>query len=206
MSREIRITIADDEVFEVMKQRKEALELSWEEVLHRGLRGRTPVEQLKQASLPLEQLGVNDPPLRQVVDDIDQMQQPGVSTDSYQAEVERVQEAENALLRFDFFDGAGRYSVPLRVLVKTTPDGLDVDVVSLRRGKDVSGYNWFNDEDRRTIAQKLSNDGKAVLYIEDGREEYEVQPSLTWNRNDSNQLVISDVEIQDVIVSEEEDK
>lgn len=38
MGREVRITIDDDEVFERMKQRKQELDLSWEEVLHRGLR------------------------------------------------------------------------------------------------------------------------------------------------------------------------
>lgn len=38
MAREIRITIDDDEVFERMKARKRELDLSWEEVLHRGLR------------------------------------------------------------------------------------------------------------------------------------------------------------------------
>jgi len=38
MSREVRITIDDDEVFERMKRRKRELDLSWEEVLHRGLR------------------------------------------------------------------------------------------------------------------------------------------------------------------------
>lgn len=37
MSREIRITIADDEVFERMRHRKDALDLSWEEALRRGL-------------------------------------------------------------------------------------------------------------------------------------------------------------------------
>lgn len=41
MGREVRITIDDDEVFERMKHRKRELDLSWEEVLHRGLR-RTP--------------------------------------------------------------------------------------------------------------------------------------------------------------------
>lgn len=38
MGREIRVTIDDDEVFERMKARKRELDLSWEEVLHRGLR------------------------------------------------------------------------------------------------------------------------------------------------------------------------
>lgn len=38
MSREVRITIDDDEVFERMKRRKRELDLSWEDVLHRGLR------------------------------------------------------------------------------------------------------------------------------------------------------------------------
>lgn len=37
MSREVRITIDDDEVFEHMKHRKRELDLSWEDVLHRGL-------------------------------------------------------------------------------------------------------------------------------------------------------------------------
>lgn len=41
MGREVRITIDDDEVFERMKRRKRELDLSWEDVLHRGLR-RTP--------------------------------------------------------------------------------------------------------------------------------------------------------------------
>jgi len=40
MTREVRITIDDDEVFERMKARKRDLDLSWEEVLHRGLRER----------------------------------------------------------------------------------------------------------------------------------------------------------------------
>ena len=38
MAREIRVTIDDDEVFERMRARKRELDLSWEEVLHRGLR------------------------------------------------------------------------------------------------------------------------------------------------------------------------
>lgn len=41
MSGEVRITIDDDEVFERMKRRKSELDLSWEDVLHRGLH-RTP--------------------------------------------------------------------------------------------------------------------------------------------------------------------
>jgi len=42
MGREIRVTIDDDEVFERMKARKQELDLSWEEVLHRGLRREQP--------------------------------------------------------------------------------------------------------------------------------------------------------------------
>ena len=38
MTREIRITIDDDEIFERMRTRKQELDLSWEEVIHRGLR------------------------------------------------------------------------------------------------------------------------------------------------------------------------
>ena len=38
MSREIRITIDDDEVFERLRRRKDALDLSWEDALRRGLR------------------------------------------------------------------------------------------------------------------------------------------------------------------------
>lgn len=38
MGREVRTTIDDDEVFERMKHRKRELDLSWEDVLHRGLR------------------------------------------------------------------------------------------------------------------------------------------------------------------------
>jgi len=42
MTREVRITIDDDEVFARMKARKQELDLSWEEVLHRGLRRGKP--------------------------------------------------------------------------------------------------------------------------------------------------------------------
>jgi hypothetical protein len=38
VSRQIRITIDDDEVFERLKRRKDALDLSWEDALRRGLR------------------------------------------------------------------------------------------------------------------------------------------------------------------------
>ena len=38
MSRQIRISIDDDEVFERLKRRKDALDLSWEDALRRGLR------------------------------------------------------------------------------------------------------------------------------------------------------------------------
>lgn len=38
MSRQVRITIDDDEVFERLKRRKDALDLSWEDALRRGLR------------------------------------------------------------------------------------------------------------------------------------------------------------------------
>jgi len=39
------VTIDDDEVFERMKARKRELDLSWEEVLHRGLRREEPPEE-----------------------------------------------------------------------------------------------------------------------------------------------------------------
>ena len=48
MAREVRISIDDDEVFERMKARKRDLDLSWEEVLHRGLR-EDPVERGEDA-------------------------------------------------------------------------------------------------------------------------------------------------------------
>ncbi|WP_123538753.1 hypothetical protein [Halosimplex salinum] len=51
MAREVRITIDDDEVFERMKARKRELDLSWEEVLHRGLR-----------EVPEERQGESHPP------------------------------------------------------------------------------------------------------------------------------------------------
>jgi hypothetical protein len=38
VSRQIRITIDDDEVFERLRRRKDALDISWEEALRRGLR------------------------------------------------------------------------------------------------------------------------------------------------------------------------
>jgi hypothetical protein len=44
MAREIRISVDDDEVFERMKRRKADLDLTWEEVLQRGLRPEAPDE------------------------------------------------------------------------------------------------------------------------------------------------------------------
>ena len=56
MAREVRITIDDDEVFERMKARKGALDLSWEEVLHRGLR-EIPGEHPGESGTPSEPQG-----------------------------------------------------------------------------------------------------------------------------------------------------
>ncbi|WP_436927805.1 hypothetical protein [Halosimplex amylolyticum] len=57
MAREVRITIDDDEVFERMKARKRDLDLSWEEVLHRGLR-EVPEERQGEPSPPGAGAGV----------------------------------------------------------------------------------------------------------------------------------------------------
>jgi len=51
MAREVRITVDDDEVFERMKARKQELDLSWEDVLHRGLR-EVPAERRDEPGTP----------------------------------------------------------------------------------------------------------------------------------------------------------
>ena len=50
MSRQIRISIDDDEVFERLKRRKDALDLSWEDALRRGLRDSTEPPRSPNAS------------------------------------------------------------------------------------------------------------------------------------------------------------
>lgn len=161
-------------------------------------------ERVLQASLPLERLGVDNPPLRHGVDGLDDLQSGSIPTDSYQISVDRVSEAENAVLMFNFLEGVHR-RIPLRVSMMTVPEGTDIEVVSVRQGDDVSGYNQFSDEDRERIGQKLMEDGTGILDIEDSQERYQVKPSLTWNRGETNQLVVESVEIREVVGSANRD-
>ena len=247
MAREIRITINDDEVFERMKRRKEQLDLSWEEVLYRGLR-QAPTEpgdladEIKRqvsdhvrrsisSSLegagptgPAGSAGSADHPFdepgfgRGVGHETGSGGSPGVgfehSTDPYgsatsgdddlDSEVDALSSAEDATLVFDFLDEKPENQIPLRVTLETSREGLDVDVVAVRRGKSAESMNRFDQAERRTITVRLAKGEAATLQFADGAEAYHVRPVLSWSRSDDDRPIVSEVEIDEVILDDDE--
>ena len=218
MSREIRITVDDDEVFERMKARKRELDLSWEEVLHRGLRreseprsgpgvafpgpGQTRSPARDQSdrwevfadSLEAEIQGKVYDTLRSSLD------AAGITVPertAFDPEVETLSEAEDAELRFPFLPAGESRRVPLRVNLETGPAGLEVEVVAVRSGKQVAEYNTFQGSERAAITEGLATGEMAVLTV-GGEESYRVLPVLSWGRDDANRPEVRAVEIQEV--------
>lgn len=210
MAREIRITVDDDEVFERLRRRKRELDLSWEEALRRGLRegGRpgpaghgpagaaTPFdpdfgERIKRnvaRSLQesLADLGGEwqpEPP---------EPREPGGDRE-LDAEIDRLADAEDAVLAFPFLDSEGA-EVPLRVDLRTTSGGMAVDVVAIRRGKGTEGSNRFERGDRKAVASRLAGGETATLRVGPG-ERYAVTPELSWARDGEGRPTVSDAEI-----------
>lgn len=239
MSREIRITVGDDEVFERMRRRKDRLDLSWEEALRRGLSEdgadatRTEAnldpfdenfgEQLRER---IRSRARTDPDPEEVrnrarstdtgrrgfdpfdPDDIgtfvrDQIQAAVSGTptggDSLDSELDELAEAEDAMLTFPFleeFDAA----VPLRVTLRTTGDGLDVEVVTVRQGADTAARNRFPGDSRQRVAAALAEGETATLSLQDGAETYPVVPSLSWDRTEDGTPTVGEVTVEEVVL------
>ena len=228
MSRQIRITVDDDEVFERLKRRKDALDLSWEDALRRGLRDskqppRAPDSgEVRQAPDPgpsrdrrgrhgaEERTGATpggDPsPLdpdfgARVAERVLSRVEESVSgvADSLDAEIDRLEDAEDAVLVLG--DGDGE-RVPLRVSLHTGPGGLDVDVVAVRSGKDTEGMNEFADGARAAVARRFARDETATLELAGGEETYDVRPELEWARGDDGTPAVTAVAVREVVFEE----
>ena len=120
-------------------------------------------------------------------------------------EMSELEEAEDAVLRFDAVtDGERRYQVPLRVRLETSRSGLDVDVVAVREGKSVSDANRFDRETRRAVNEHLARGGTATLAFANGGagEAYEVGPVLSWSHEDG-QPTVTAVEVEEVLFDDE---
>jgi hypothetical protein len=225
MSREIRVTINDDEVFERMKRRKQKLDLSWEEVLRRGLRrypdqgdtdrrwsqhrerdrGRGPGGEYSQSGDLGEDIANH---VQARVADTLRDSMEGVMEDfpgterppgEFESELGSLEGGEDATLEFPFLDDDAGNQVPLRVDLQTSSDGLDVDVVTIRRGKNTTGMNQFTAEARKTATERFARGEAAVLRLDTGDETYRVFPVLSWSRDSAGQPTITDVAIDDVV-------
>lgn len=238
MGREVRITVDDDEVFERMKRRKEELDLSWEEVLHRGLRrdselgveaGPEPGTGAQRRHDSYRRLGPGtadrraDRPSGERRDRWDAFGEnleseiqnkvydtlrssfgaAGLEVPEWETlgeDVDELERAEDATLVFGVLDDRPEYRVPLRVNLRTGPEGIDVEVVAVREGKNVRHTNRFDGETRQQVNTRLASGERAALRFEDG-EEYEVAPVLAWSR-DGDAARVSAVEIDEVVLDE----
>ena len=220
MAREIRITIDDDEVFERMKGRKRELDLSWEEVLHRGLRRKEPAE----SRGPRDDHATYRPPPPDPItapgafaEDLKRQIQGQVRDslyasleasawgddhhrDSLGRDVETLESAEDAILVFDFLDDAIEpgHQVPLRVTLEATAEGLVVEVVTVRSGKGVAAMNAFEPVVRSRIVTGLATGQTATLEFDAGAEQYRVTPTLAWSRDGDGRPTVVDVSIEEV--------
>jgi hypothetical protein len=197
MVRNIRVEV-DDAVFEEYKQRKDELGLSWEEALRRGLQDKTLIEFLQESQTPLEALGASDPLGRQLLNQVAPSKPD--DTDSLEARVEQLQETESAMLTFDFLERP-RQQIPVQIIVHTSSSGHDIEVVSVQTTD--TGTNRFNQEDRDKIRQEIA-DENVVLSLNNGREQYYVDPRLTWQNSDGGDLVVSNVVIENIRPFDEE--
>ncbi|MFC5972183.1 hypothetical protein ACFPYI_12655 [Halomarina salina] len=280
MSRQIRISIEDDEVFERLKRRKDALDLSWEDVLRRGLRDSsepprgpnrpTPPNRTDRANRSRDsEEGRDDHGSRRgprhphggyrgrshahgshrsrgrrhgrehtrdevhahhahspfapefgerLAENIRSSLESALgggatvgssgesplfgAMGSIDDEIDRLEEAEDAVLVLGEDRAA---SVPLRVELHIGADGMDVDVVAVRTGKDTGEMNRFGDGARAVVAKRLARGDTARLELADGDETYDVRPDLTWARGPDGVPVVADAAIRSVVFDESED-
>lgn len=241
MSRDIRISIDDDEVFERLKRRKDALDLSWEDALRRGLRDsadppRSPAppetpdrrrenrgrgdhtrrdhtrgERREHASTGSDRSHTRNPDeaspfdqdfgeriAREVLSSVSDSV-PGFVGETLDDEIDRLEDAENAVLVLG--DGDGE-RVPLRVSLHTGADGLTVEVVAVRSGKDTADMNRFGDGARADVARRFAQGETATLELAGGGETYDVRPDLTWARGPDGTPSVTDAAIRDVVFEE----
>jgi hypothetical protein len=230
VSRQIRISIDDDEVFERLRRRKDALDISWEEALRRGLRDSPEPPRgvpgdggdgrgSPRASGDHRGHGPNDPPnlaagpesghggpspfdedfgeqiARKVFSSV-QQSVPGMPEEPLDDEIARLEDAEDAVLVLGDGESEG---VPLRVILQTGPDGLDVEVVAVRSGKDTEGMNRFAEGARADVAERFAGGDTVILELADGEEIYRVRPELTWARGEDGTPTVEDVAIREVV-------
>lgn len=194
MSPDIRISISDDETFERLKRRKNELDLSWKEVVLRGLKKRT---------MPLEHLGIKDPIGKRALEIVD-----GLTITTPEAEediettIDRLERGEDSILSFDFLNKS-RCRIPLRIGLTTGKGGHKVKWQEVRRGKSTSHMNSFSEEEREEIAEKLGEGRKATLKMERGKIEYDVVPTISWTRDDSGFCCAKEVSVEEIDVQEE---
>ncbi len=245
MAREIRITIDDDEVFERMKRQKDELDLSWREVLQRGLWSSRSLERALKGShgrfddseFGRDRLrrarghhGRNrfghhggdrrrdfrgspfDPDFgerlrthieRSIDESMRDVEPFTPGSDPFEFEIEELADAEDAVVRFDFLGDDEERRIPLRVNLRTSDAGLDVDVVTVRRGKSAGHMNRFTTGDRRQITTRLSSGETATLELDEGVEEYDIVPMVSWGRDESGRPTVVDVEISTVRFDEQ---
>ena len=225
MARQIRISIEDDEVFERMKMRKQELDLSWEEVVHRGLKINSAPEtsptdsyrdQYQQAGRANDLLGNPGGFAADLQSQIQEHIRHSLSeslgdsspvNDSLDTTVDVLEAAEDATLYFDCLDQDAHtpaYQVPLRVILEAGSEGLSVEVVAIRSGKSTDGMNSFRPRIRRRVIEHLATGGTAELQVGTSDESYTVSPVLTWERY-QNIPRVSDVTIDSVIFETESD-
>lgn len=213
MAREIRITVGDDEVFERMKARKRELDLSWEEVLHRGLRRDDPTQEERGEQYRTEGPGRSPPrdPIgdptgfaedlkRQIQGQVRDSLQASFENDPLDTEVATLESAEDAVLVFEFLGERAQErtcQVPLRVTLEASTGGLAIDVVAIRHGKTVTDMNAFDPKIRKRVIEGLAAGEGATLRLAAGDEEYRVEPVLSWTRTDGTPTVGS-VSIEEV--------
>lgn len=177
MSREVRITIDDDEVFERMKRRKRQLDLSWEDVLHRGLRADQRPNQRERDATGGEHTGSGQgsPSRDHGPVDTDRGRSPGGhrahASDEYAAQWDRfadhveaqVQDKVYNALRGTF--GAAGIDVPA-----PSSDHLDSEMADLARAEDaVLSFDFLDDDPAYQVplrvALQTSTDGLDVEVV-----------------------------------------
>ncbi|MXR21858.1 hypothetical protein, partial [Halobacterium bonnevillei] len=121
---------------------------------------------------------------------------PGFVGETLDDEIDRLEDAENAVLVLGDSDGE---RVPLRVALHTGPDGLEVDVVAVRSGKGTENMNQFADGARADVARRFAEGETATLELDAGSETYDVRPDLSWARGPDGTPEVTDVAVRDVV-------
>lgn len=207
MSKRVAVDF-EEEAFRRLKQRKEQLDLSWRDVILRGLEEKPSTRDLRAGRLLAKQWfgeGMDNQPsgegITATVQDTDPnarvAQELERAVDSFESggdletEIENLESGDDAILSLPGTDT----EIPLRVRLKTTNEGLEAGLVAVR---DIPGRNQFKESDRATTSESLAEGEPAILEIGQIDEvRYEVTPSIEWSRDDSGMLTATDVDIKE---------